>query len=90
MNYMYQSFNFRGRAKLKPYYDLVANIATEELGHIELVAASINSLLGGPRESKKGDGADPAAAPLRAAKDLRNTHHFITNGQTSLVANSMG
>jgi Mn-containing catalase len=45
MNYMYQSFNFRGRDKLRPYYDLISNIATEELGHIELVSASINSLL---------------------------------------------
>src|SRR3982074_2763487 len=47
MNYTYQSFNFRGKAELKPFYDLVANIATEELGHIELVAATINSLLSG-------------------------------------------
>jgi Mn-containing catalase len=45
MNYMYQSFNFRGRDQLKPYYDLIANIAAEELGHIELVAATINLLL---------------------------------------------
>ena len=27
MNYTYQSFNFRGRNKVKPYYDLIANIA---------------------------------------------------------------
>jgi Mn-containing catalase len=47
MNYMYQSFNFRGRDKLRPYYDLISNIATEELGHIELVTAGINSLLNG-------------------------------------------
>ena len=26
MNYMYQSFNFRGRAKLKPYYDLIGQV----------------------------------------------------------------
>src|SRR5690625_2914237 len=32
MNYMFQSFNFRGRKKLRPYYELIANIATEELG----------------------------------------------------------
>jgi Mn-containing catalase len=49
MNYMYQSFNFRGRDKLRQYYALISNIATEELGHIELVAASINSLLNGVR-----------------------------------------
>ncbi len=30
MNYTFQSFNFRGRDKLRPYYDLIANIAAEE------------------------------------------------------------
>jgi Mn-containing catalase len=38
MNYTYQSFNFRGRDKLRPFYDLIANIAAEEFGHIELVS----------------------------------------------------
>jgi hypothetical protein len=33
MNWTYQSFNFRGRDKVKPFYDLIANIATEEYGH---------------------------------------------------------
>jgi Mn-containing catalase len=45
--YMYQSFNFRQREKLRPYYALIANIATEELGHIELVAAAVNGLMNG-------------------------------------------
>lgn len=85
MNYMYQSFNFRGRAKLKPYYDLIANIATEEIGHIELVAHTINMLLSGSTEPGK-----PEDSPLAAAKNLRNTHHFIATGQASLVGNSMG
>ena len=79
MNYMYQSFNFRGRDKLRPYYELIANIATEELGHIELVAASINSLLTGVRRAP----ADPRPAP-RASRRLqgrhRQPHHFIVTG----------
>src|SRR5690606_12395303 len=86
MNYTYQSFNFRGRSKLKPYYDLIANIATEELGHIELVAATINALLSGPASETKAGGS----APLGFAKDVRNTHHFVATGQASLVGNSMG
>jgi len=85
MNYTYQSFNFRGRDKLRPYYDLIANIATEELGHIELVAATINLLLQGSTRP-----AAPDAAPLSLAKNLRNTHHFIATGQAALVGNSMG
>ncbi len=89
MNYMYQSFNFRGKKKLKPYYDLIANIATEELGHIELVAASINLLLNGPRK-ESDEAAEVTDAPLGDAKDLRNSHHFIVNAQTALVADSMG
>jgi len=85
MNYTYQSFNFRAGDKLKPYRDLIANIATEELGHIELVAATINLLLSG---STKPD--SPENAPLRVGKDARNTHHFIATAQTALVGNSMG
>ena len=30
MNYTFQSFNFRGRSKMRPFYDLIANIAAEE------------------------------------------------------------
>ena len=42
MNYTFQSFNFRGSEKMKPFYDLIANIAAEEFGHIELVSHTIN------------------------------------------------
>jgi Mn-containing catalase len=31
MNYTYQSFNFRNRNKLRPFYDLLCNIAAEEV-----------------------------------------------------------
>jgi Mn-containing catalase len=34
MNYTYQSFNFRNRDGARPFYDLIANIAAEEYGHI--------------------------------------------------------
>lgn len=85
MNYTYQSFNFRGRDKLRPYYDLIANIATEELGHIELVAATVNLMLTGT--TKPGA---PENAPLSPGVNLRNTHHFIATAQTAYVGNSMG
>jgi Mn-containing catalase len=48
MNYTFQSFNFRGSDKMKPFYDLIANIAAEEYGHIELVSHTINMLLTDP------------------------------------------
>ena len=84
-NYMYQSFNFRGKGKLKPFYDLVASITAEEFGHVELVANTINLLHKG--SSFNGD---PNVAPLQGATDLRNTKAFIANAQTSLAADTMG
>jgi Mn-containing catalase len=88
MNYMYQSFNFRGRDKLRPYYDLIANIATEELGHIELVSASINSLLQGPKGSRRKE--DPTNSPWDDLDSGYNPHHFIVTGLGTLVGNSLG
>ena len=85
MNYTFQSFNFRGRNKVKPYYDLIANIATEEFGHVELVAATINSMLTGA-----SDGDDIHESPLKSYKGVGNPHHFINNGLTALAGNSLG
>src|ERR687889_588489 len=73
MNYTFQSFNFRGRQKAKPFYDLIANIATEEYGHIELVSAVINGLLSGA-----SDGDDVTDSPLKSNKDQAGIrHHWI-------------
>jgi hypothetical protein len=49
MNYTSRSFNFRNRQGARPFYDLVANIAGEEFGHVELVAATINTTRASPR-----------------------------------------
>jgi Mn-containing catalase len=86
MNYTFQSFNFRGRNKLRPYYDLIANIAAEEFSHIELVSYTINLLLTG--SSKRG--TNPAATPLKDNVDVRNHYHYIASGQTALPVDSMG
>ena len=58
MNYTYQSFNFRNRQGARPFYDLVASIAAEEFGHIELVAAAINTMLTGAAEGPAGEPGD--------------------------------
>lgn len=84
-NYMYQSFNFRGKKKLKPFYDLVASITAEEFGHVELVANTINLLNKGSSFT-----AAPDLTPLQNGKDKRNTHAFIASAQTALAADSMG
>lgn len=86
MNYTFQSFNFRGRDEFRPYYDLIANIAAEEFGHLELVAYAINLLLTGttPRDD------DPASTPLEGVKDARNSYHFLATGQQALCGDSQG
>src|SRR6201995_540277 len=54
MNYTVQSFNFRSRQQARPFYDLVASIAGEEFGHLELVATAINTMLTGAADSEAG------------------------------------
>jgi Mn-containing catalase len=80
MNYTFQSFNFRLRQGARPFYDLVANIAAEEFGHIELVAATINTMLTGAGEK----GALPKPA------DLLNPQQIIAGGAAALCQDSNG
>ncbi len=76
MNYTFQSFNFRDRTRLRPFYDLIANIAAEEYGHIELVGATINAMLTGT------DGADVVANG--------NPHHVLKGGKGVLPVDANG
>src|SRR3954463_1038429 len=69
MNYTFQSFNFRNRQGARPFYDLIANIAAEEYGHIELVSAAINTMLTGA--TPVDDGKAPSDS-LSAVKGARN------------------
>lgn len=89
MNYTFQSFNLRGRDKVRPYYALIANIAGEENGHIEIVSASINSLLNGPRQDWDPLD-DPTSAPWENLPPGYNPHHFISSAQTALPVDSRG
>jgi Mn-containing catalase len=86
MNYTFQSFNFRGRKGLRPFYDLVASIAAEEYSHIEMVTYTINLLLTGATDR----GMDPTEAPLADAVSARNSDHFLNTAQTALPTDSMG
>jgi len=87
MNYTFQSFNFRHRQGARPFYDLIANIAAEEYGHIELVATAINTMLTGASDAK-----DTApGAGLTDVKDRAiNPAHFIAGGQGALPQDSRG
>jgi Mn-containing catalase len=76
MNYTFQSFNFRFRQGARPFYDLIANIAAEEYGHIELVAATINTMLTGVQ--------------IADAKDEPYKQHYLSGGKGALPADSHG
>jgi Mn-containing catalase len=84
MNYTFQSFNFRYRQGARPFYDLIANIAAEEYGHIELVAATINTMLTG----EGGDSAPDDA--LSGLKDEPYKQHYLFGGRGALPADSHG
>ena len=84
-NYMYQSFNFRSKKKLRPFYELIASITAEEFGHVELVANTINLVNKGGSFT-----APPDAEPMSVAREKRNTQSFIATAQTSLPVDSMG
>ena len=92
-NYLFQSMNMRGKKQLGPYYQLVANICAEELGHIELVGAAINSLLNGPDTGVVEDGDAYATgtpiADLVSGMNF-NPHHFIAAGRNSLPVDATG
>ncbi len=90
-NYMFQSFNFRSKAKLRPFYSLVASITAEELGHVELVSNGVAMLNAGPDDPKneKG-GADISKAPFEAMQDIRLAAGFLANGGGAMPINSNG
>ncbi|WP_435022570.1 manganese catalase family protein (plasmid) [Tundrisphaera sp. TA3] len=86
MNYFFQTINFRDRDNYQPFYKLVANIAGEEWGHVELVASAINLLLTGTTTR----GHDPTKKPLDDVTGFRMTDHFFNAGQNALPVDAMG
>ncbi|MDO7906966.1 manganese catalase family protein [Paenibacillus sp. JX-17] len=84
-NYLFQSFNFRNKSKLMPFYDLVTSITAEELGHVELVSHAINKCLQGSTSY-----TEPDAGPLGSVKDARFSYHFLAGAQGAMPFDSMG
>ena len=88
-NYMFQSFNFRSKAKLRPFYSLVAAITAEELGHVELVSNGVAMLANGPdSDGDEAGGADISGAPFEDMKDIRSFASFASHGGGSVPVNS--
>jgi len=88
MNYTFQSFNFRNKKGARPFFDLIANIAAEEYGHIELVAVAINTMLTGA--TPPANGRPPSDAMSHLRDQAINPHHFIAGGQGALPQDSRG
>ena len=85
-NYMFQSFNFRNKSKLRPFYSLVSSIFAEELGHVELVSTGIALLNGGPGNPKEN--VDISKAPYKEMQDVRLAGAFLSQGGGATPVNS--
>ena len=91
-NYMFQSFNFRSKTKLRPFYSLVASITAEELAHVELVANGVAMLNNGPDDpaADRAAPADISMTPFEAMQDIRLASSFYSNGGGAMPVNSDG
>lgn len=94
MQYLFQSFNFRGPDG-KPFRDLLYGIGTEEIGHVELIATTIARLTdGSPRYQANASNLDEpgadGATPLGMALNTGNIHHYLVGAQGALPVDAQG
>jgi Mn-containing catalase len=91
-NYLFQSFNFRSKSKLRPFYSLVAAITAEELGHVELVSNGVAMLNNGPDvpDADMSGPADISDAPYEIMKDMRLAAAFFSHAGGATPVNSNG
>lgn len=88
MQYQFQGFNFRGDAK--PFRDVIRGVGTEEIGHVELVANTLNMLLDGA-SAANGNAEEPNSLPLANALDGDGQiHHFLVAAQSSRPVDAAG
>jgi Mn-containing catalase len=83
MQYLYQGWNCRLPGK---YKDMLLDIGTEELAHVEMITTMIDRLLDAA-PLQPDDGHTNAAA---AAFGSSNPQHTIVNGGGGYIADSMG
>jgi len=87
MQYQFQGFNFRGDAK--PFRDIIRSVGTEEIGHVELVANTLNMLLDG--SAANGNAEEPDSLPLaNALNGNGEIHHFLVAAQGSRPVDAAG
>ena len=91
MQYLFQTFNFRGDAK--PYRDLIHSVGIEEISHFELIATTISHLLDGSPQYQGKKSATPGeggTTPLEIALKGGNIHHFLVAAQGALPVDATG
>lgn len=96
MQYLFQGWNCRGPAK---YRDMLLDIGTEEMAHVEMIATMIAQLLSDAPVAEQEEaaqnpvvgalmgGTDPTVAAMRAGV---NPQHMIVTGTGAAPTDSVG
>ncbi|MBD1813746.1 manganese catalase family protein [Microcoleus vaginatus DQ-U2] len=95
MQYLFQGWNCRGPAK---YRDMLLDVGTEEIGHIEMLATMIAHLLDKAPVSMQEEGFKDAVvgavmggnSPRDAISASMNPQHAIVSGLGALPSDSVG
>lgn len=85
MQYLFQGFNCRGEEK---YKDMLMDIGTEEIGHVEMLCSLVSQLLDGASPEAQAEAAkDPVTAAIMGGI---NPQHLLVSGLGGLPTNSNG
>ncbi|AYJ88943.1 manganese catalase [Bacillus safensis] len=86
MQYLFQGFNCRADQK---YRDLLFDVGTEEIGHVEMLATMIARLLDNApvKDQEQAYQSDPALAAVMGGM---NPQHAIVAGLGAMAADSQG
>ncbi|HEX7117480.1 MAG TPA: manganese catalase family protein [Longimicrobiales bacterium] len=85
MSYLFQGWNCRAPAK---YRDMILDIGTEEMAHVEMLATMIARLLEkGPVDAQEQAAQDPMVAAVMGGM---NPQHVIVNGLGAAPTDSVG
>ncbi|MBB6454752.1 Mn-containing catalase [Salirhabdus euzebyi] len=85
MQYLFQGFNCRAEQK---YRDMILDIGTEEIAHVEMIATMIAQLLdGAPAKEQEEAAKDPA---VEAVLGGMNPQHMIVSGLGATPTDSVG
>jgi Mn-containing catalase len=96
MQYLFQGWNCRGPAK---YRDMLLDIGTEEIGHVEMLATMIAHLLDkAPLKEQENGAKDPVVGAVMGGENARdvimaaamNPQHAIVSGGGATPSDSVG